>query len=327
MASTPQSSTSSEELSRTRSSPREELAKGDQGLVDEALDETFPASDPPSWTGTHAGPPQSRPVPTETPRELRARLRNVIDRLPKDRSRAADYIASAFLDSGHLVVRIPSSHHPEVETIEAVVRGYEDGEELVIAARYDDNPAAVSVLLGLARVLEGRRLARKVRLVAYAGGESADYADRLVGHAIQLCGVLCLDSVGFLAERAVPRTLLSRLMRRVVPSWSGTFVAFVGDYDTKRLLEATREAFTQGTSLAARTLRLPALLPLLASRDSRAFAARGFPAVTVTDTEPLRNAAQRAGERLASSLDYDAMADVVFGLSSVAAKVAASPST
>jgi hypothetical protein len=282
-------------------------------------------NDPPACTPTHAGAPATAPVMTETPRELRTKLRADVDRLvAADRPGQLEHVTSALLEAGRYVVRIPLVDHPEVELLEAVIRGDQDGGELVIGADYDTNPSATAVLIGLARVLSGRHFARTVRLVAFAQGKhgSDAYAKRLHEQGITLRGMLSLDSVGFLTDRHETGSFTAR----IVPAWSGTFIAFVGDGKSKDFVEEARAAFALGTQLQATTHTLPSVMPLVSASDQRSFVHEGFSAALVTDTGPLRNKHQPSKGELAGFFNYDTMADVVFGLASVAARLAGSSS-
>lgn len=277
---------------------------------------------PPSMMSTE----DSLPIPKmpETPSELRAKLRVDVERLVSEGGAArAEYMTSTFLDAGCHVIRIPvgTSQASQHDNVETVIRGanQSEGEELVIGARHDSNTAGAAVLLGLARVLSGAQFARTVRLVAFDGGTgAAAYARRLREQAIPLRGMVSLDSVGFISDRSARPSLVARL----VPPWRGTFVAVVGDGRAGALVHEVREAFSSGTRLDAQAHAVPSVFPLVSTSDQRAFANEGFHAVLLTDTGPLRNRRLPSAKDLPSMVSYDAMADVVFGLAAVVARLA-----
>jgi Zn-dependent M28 family amino/carboxypeptidase len=247
-------------------------------------------------------------------------------------NKVANYISESLTSSGGRVSeQIFEVQGAEYKNIVAEF-GPQGGETIVVGAHYDaegekpgadDNASGVAGLLEIGRLLgEVVRFKTKVVLVAFTLEEppffrseemgSAVYAKSLVeaGTAVKL--MIALEMIGYFSEEKGTQGYPTPLLRLYYPS-TGNFIAVV-DQLMSTQAQRMKASMAQVIDLPVYSINAPPFIPGVDFSDHSNFWRYGFPAVMITDTAFYRNHAYHTNDDRAERLNYEKMAQVVYGV-------------
>lgn len=276
------------------------------------------------------GRSHSGPLPPRTPQaaSLAASLRNHVEALSRnernvDLESPARYIEAAFG---------PHARSEYFESGGRRVRNIELGAgSVVVGAHYDsvpgspganDNASGVAVLLELARLLGS---SSGVRFVAFANEEMPYFMSREMGSFFsagqarsrgeKLRAMLSLEMLGY--YRDAPGSQHYPFPLGFFYPDRADFVAFVGDLGSRPLVRKTVSLFRRHAAFPSEGVAAPGFIPGVTWSDHWSYRSHGFPAIMVTDTAFYRYPHYHLPSDTPEKLDYERMARVTLGLSSM----------
>ncbi len=256
--------------------------------------------------------------------------------------KAADYIKSELTAYGYAVSTQPYIYKGRTyENVFIEKKGRKMPDKvIVVGAHYDtvtgtpgadDNASGIAGILELARLLADEPLDRSVQFVAFALEEpplfrsrfmgSYVYAKSLKGTGKAVEGMICLEMIGYFADKPGSQVFPLPFFRWVYPT-TGNFITLVSNLSSKGFLKRIKGGFKRGTNLPVETLSTVSLIPGVDFSDHRSFWKFGYNAVMVTDTAFYRNPNYHEKGDVPAMLDYERMEDVIEGLKSAIEELA-----
>lgn len=252
----------------------------------------------------------------------------------KNLLKAADYIAEEFKRYGYEVLfQEYIAWDRKVKNIIAVKRGSVYPEEIVVVGAHydtcgnpgaDDNSSGIAGLLELARIYSKGSFKRTIQFVAFVNEEPPFFQTKGMGSLVfarqaraenkDIKAALVLESIGFYSDKIFSQRY-PPLLGLFYPN-KGNYLAVIGNLKSTRLAKNVEKGFKRKTSFLIRSLTLD-FLPAASFSDHWSFWQAGYPAVMITDTAFLRNHNYHQATDTFETLNYEYMAQGLYGLKNV----------
>ncbi len=208
---------------------------------------------------------------------------------------------------------------------------------LVIGAHYDvysdypgadDNASGVAGILELARLLtENSHLVNHpIELVAYANEEQPFYGTEFMGsliHAKSLSEkkssvdlMISLEMIGYFTDEPKSQIFPVQMMKGFYPT-TGDFIGLVSNSLNWWTTRKVKSLFTKAADIPTYSINSPAFVAGIDYSDHRSYWSQGIPALMITDTAFYRNRNYHTANDRSETLNYNKMAEVINGVTSV----------
>ncbi len=220
----------------------------------------------------------------------------------------------------------------EYSNLEIEIKGRTlPSEIIIISAQYDtlpDSPGAnnngsgMAILFQLSRLLKNHIPDRTLRLLNFVNEEdpffgtemmgSYQYAKRAYQHRENIRIMLSLDALGIFKEE--PGSQKLPFPFSLVYSNRGNFLAFIGDFSSRKYMVETTRGFKKGSFFPTEAGVVPKWVEGAGWSDHSSFWKFGYPGIMVTDTGGFRSPSHTSKEDTMEKLNFEAMSRIVIGM-------------
>ena len=142
------------------------------------------------------------------------------------------------------------------------------------------------------------------------------YARSVKARGELIDAMICLEMVGYFTEEPESQSFPLFWLRWMHPT-EGNFITVVSNFDSTDLQETVRDALKGEITLPVETFTGPWWVPGVDLSDHGSFWNEGYSAVMLTDTAFYRNPHYHKPTDTPEKLNYEAMAQLVEGMSGV----------